>query len=598
MNRIGIFCFYDKDGIVNRYVEYFLGELMPFLERLVIVCNGELTDSGKRKLSQFTDEIIVRPNEGYDISAYREGMLTVGWEQLACYEEVLLFNDTVYGPVYSFSELFSEMSVREKIDFWGITRYHGHEDLQRNKICPEHIQSYWTVFRKRIVSSLEFQQYWRNLEKIRNYDDAVQGHEAIFTQKFEKLGYQWDVYIDTRDIEEINSYPLLFIPHDLLSKKRCPVVKRTTFTIDYSIFLFDSLRSQAHEVLLYLQKNELYDVDLIIENLLRVAHMCDLKNNLQLNHILPEEGIVVKKCANCDTKAGLIMHLCDEEDLGESLAYLSTMPNGSEIFIMTNSKKKKERILLEAQKYVKNYLITVQIVSNQVQNIEGMFLNAKAFILKHDLICFGHDRKEAQIQPKSIGRGFTEKSWMGILHSKEFVENICATFMNNKHLGLLIPPLPNHSIYYGMITKGWDGKFDVVMRLLKKMRLDVPINRKKEPIVVWGSMFWFRVDALKPLLTEVWEAESFQEKSVAEERVEVQLIEYACSYVAQSQGYFSGWAMPASLAAIEITNLNHSISMINKQLNQGYKIRRIQDVVKIIRKFRYFSKKYWKNKLS
>jgi Lipopolysaccharide biosynthesis protein len=597
MKRIGIFCFYDKDGIVDRYVEYFLRELMPFLERLVIVCNGELTDSGKRKLSQFADEIIVRPNEGYDISAYREGMLMVGWEELACYEEVLLFNDTVYGPVYPFSELFSEMSGREKIDFWGLTRYHGHEDPQRYKMYPEHIQSYWTVFRKKFVSSVEFQQYWRNLGKIRNYDDAVQGHEATFTRKFEKLGYQWDVYIDTRDIEEINSYPLLFIPHDLLEKKRCPVVKRTTFTVDYSIFLFNSLRSQAREVLSYLQKNDLYDIDLIIENLLRIAYMCDLKNNLQLNYILPED-MVIKKCANCDTRAGLIMHLCDEEDLDSSLAYLSAMPDGSEIFIMTDSKEKKERILLEAQKYAKNYLITVQIVVDQAQNVEGILLNAKAFILKHDLICFGHDRKEAHSRPKSISRGVTEKSWMGILQSKEFVENICATFMNNKYLGLLIPPLPNHSIYYGMITKGWVGKFDVVMRLLKKMRLDVPIDRKKEPIVVWNSMFWFRVDALKPLLTEAWETENFQEKLVAGEGVSAQLIEHACSHIAQSQGYFSGWVMPSSLAAIEITNLNHSISIINKQLNQGYKIRRIQDVVKIIRKFRYFSKKYWKNKLS
>ena len=44
MRRIGIFVFFDADGIVDRYIPYMLTDLMKNLERLVIVVNGKITD--------------------------------------------------------------------------------------------------------------------------------------------------------------------------------------------------------------------------------------------------------------------------------------------------------------------------------------------------------------------------------------------------------------------------------------------------------------------------------------------------------------------------------------------------------------------------
>ena len=41
IKRLGIYFFFDKDGIVDQFITYFLADLVKSLDRLVIVCNGE-----------------------------------------------------------------------------------------------------------------------------------------------------------------------------------------------------------------------------------------------------------------------------------------------------------------------------------------------------------------------------------------------------------------------------------------------------------------------------------------------------------------------------------------------------------------------------
>ena len=47
--RLGIYFFYDKQGIVDRFVPYFLDDLCKNLTKLIIICNGKLNDEGKVK---------------------------------------------------------------------------------------------------------------------------------------------------------------------------------------------------------------------------------------------------------------------------------------------------------------------------------------------------------------------------------------------------------------------------------------------------------------------------------------------------------------------------------------------------------------------
>lgn len=166
VNRLGIFFFYDAEGVVDDYVTTLLDGFKPHFSEMTIVCNGKLNAEGKAKLSPYTNNLIVRPNKGFDVWAYKTAMESHGWENLAHFDEVVLFNATIMGPVYPFSEMFEAMDQRD-LDFWGITKFHKvpQDPFGRSPFgyLPEHIQSHFHAYRRSLITSKAFQDYWDNM---------------------------------------------------------------------------------------------------------------------------------------------------------------------------------------------------------------------------------------------------------------------------------------------------------------------------------------------------------------------------------------------------------------------------------------------------
>lgn len=83
--RLGIYFFYDKDGIADRYIYVFLDEFKPYTDKIIIVCNGLLADESLQTLEKYTDTIIVRENKGLDVWAIQ---ISIGINGLDCTDAV------------------------------------------------------------------------------------------------------------------------------------------------------------------------------------------------------------------------------------------------------------------------------------------------------------------------------------------------------------------------------------------------------------------------------------------------------------------------------------------------------------------------------
>ena len=124
MNRLGIFLTFDADGIIDDYIDELLKDIGKELNRLVIVCNGILSSEGRRKLEKYSSEIMVRENIGFDFCAWKDAMFDyIGFSRIKEYDQLILFNDSFFGPIRSFKDVFAEMDSRD-LDFWGLT-VHG-----------------------------------------------------------------------------------------------------------------------------------------------------------------------------------------------------------------------------------------------------------------------------------------------------------------------------------------------------------------------------------------------------------------------------------------------------------------------------------------
>ena len=120
-NSIGIFVVFAENGSIDDYVFYLVQKLKDILEELIVTINGIPNDREKEILLGITDKIYIRDNMGYDCGAYKETMEKyIGWEQLKHYDELLLVNDSCYGPIYPLDEVYEKMDSKE-LDFWGIT---------------------------------------------------------------------------------------------------------------------------------------------------------------------------------------------------------------------------------------------------------------------------------------------------------------------------------------------------------------------------------------------------------------------------------------------------------------------------------------------
>lgn len=568
--RLGIFFFYDKDGIVDGYVDYLLQNIMSFFEKLIVVCNGRLSAEGKQLLKKYTMDLIVRENVGLDVGAYKEAMEYIGWDQLQLYDEAVIFNHTIMGPVYSFEEMFSAMNRRD-LDFWGITKY-GREEFDpfgysEYNYLPEHIQSHFLVFRKSLLKEKAFRQFWEELPVIKSYNESIGLFESAFTKKFSDKGFRWDVYVNTDDYEGITTYPLMNYPKELIGKKRCPIFKRRTFFQPYDYVLSNTVGQAAVELMQYLSENSLYDVDMIWENILRTCNQADFAKNLQLQYVLPsgiapekemEEYLQTKKLA-------LIMHLYFEDLIQESLHYAESMPETADVYITTDTKKKKQAIE-RAFSQLRCGKLEVRLIENRGRDVSSLLVGVKDVIMEYDIACFVHDKKTAQIKPGSVGEGFAYKCFKNTLYNRKFVYNVIGCFKENPRLGLLAPPVPNHGNFFTTLGWEWSVNFENVQKLADKLGIRVPMDEKKEPIAPLGTFFWFRPAALKTLYEYDWQYEDFPEEPNGIDGTLLHAVERVYPYAVQQEGYYPATLLADRFASIELNNLEYYVREYNKAL--------------------------------
>ena len=150
-----------------------------------------------------------------------------------------------------------------------------------------------------------------------------------------------------------------------------------------------------------------------------------------------------------------------------------------------------------------------------------------------------------------------------MLASRNFVKNVIKTFDENPHLGMLMPPPPNHAQYYIALGLEWGMNFDVTKELADKLGLHVNMNKKKEPISPLGGVFWFRPQALKILFDKGWSYDEFAPEPIGEDGQLVHGIERIYGFCVQNEGYYPAWLMNTAAAGMEVTNLHYMLRELN-----------------------------------
>lgn len=573
--RIAIYSFSDPDGIADDYVLYQLQELRKHAETILFVTSGNISEHSKDAVTKAADQILVIDKTEAELESYQKGIAFLEYDTIRQYDELILMNDSMYGPVYPLREAFVWAETQDA-DFWGMVRHYHYDAYipfaatQYSNI-PEHLCQSFLVIRKSLLHTEDHAVFW-NLAGEQN--DSALG--TNLTEFFEDRGYVSAAYIDTAYLENICAEPMRFMAAELIRDKHCPFFDRQLFLDgEVSDFTSHTFGEQTAEVIRIVEEHTDYKIEWVWQNALRLANLADLHRNAQLNRVLPKHAATSTESPKLKTL--LVVHSYYEDYIDYLLSYIVNMPSYCDILITTPFEKTKEIILVEAKKHGIPNKLFVEIIENRGRDISALLIGAKEYVFRYDLVFSLHDKKSGSyLKPPSVGVSWQKKCFENLLGSTPYIENIIRMFEREPRLGMAFPPPPygpnNH--FKNLVGFEWTYSFDQSAELLGAFDIRLPLSPEKPPICPFGTMFVFRPQALgllfRGLAGDGWEYTDFPEEPAPDATI-LHAIERTYQYFAQNAGYYVAWLVHDEWAGTELGNL-YSGWQITKHDFEIYKI--------------------------
>lgn len=517
MKRLLLYVHYNKLNKVSSHVTYQLKQLRPIFSKIVFISNSPISDSDFNDLTshKLIDQFVPRQNEGFDFAAWHDGMLSVGFDSIQSYDSVTIMNDTCFGPLWDFGNYYLYFESDDKVDFWGLTNHRA------TKQFKEHIQSYFISFKKSVIISETFRQFWMFVESFSNVQDVIANYESKMTTVFVEAGFKYKVIFDTSSENTENmlhpdfSY---YNPTSILSHK-VPFIKVKTIDANQSItpFILDEI-----------ERTSSYPVDLIVSHMSKINYP-DFPYLLSRKYL--ETSVKNNKVA-IQSKIAVHLHVFYVDLLQEFLDSFSTWSFAYDLFITTDSSDKEseiQKILSDNSKAAE-----VLVTGNIGRDVLPM-LKLKDSLSQYDYVGHFHTKKSKEAD-----------YWAGQSWRTELIEilvkpadSIIGQFESSSELGIVIADIPSF-FRFNKIVDAWNehqiapGMND----LWQKMSLTKEINFEAfhSFVMSYGTFVWFRYEALRPLFDLELSDQEVPKEPLPQNSV-LHAIERLLVYIAWDQNY-------------------------------------------------------------
>ncbi len=185
--RVAVFASYSSDGVLPPQVAPYLDGLSKIAGTIVVVCDNDLLPDEAAKLRRMATHVITGRHGEYDFGSYKRGII---WANEAGHlnsaDELILCNDSCFGPIRSFEPMFREMDTRGH-DFWGVTDSHQ---------FSHHLQSYFLVFSNQVFRSSAFMDFFSGVKKLANVQEVILNYELGLSKTLVADGFKFGALVD------------------------------------------------------------------------------------------------------------------------------------------------------------------------------------------------------------------------------------------------------------------------------------------------------------------------------------------------------------------------------------------------------------------
>lgn len=424
MNRIAVYVYNDIEGEIKEYARFAVKALLNIADKLIVVINGKMKPLEVEKLQSPKVTVIERENTGFDFHAYREAFLSLTDAELCSCDELVFTNNSVFGPIFPYTEIFGTMKSRE-VDFWGITKHPAINKRVKffdfSTKIKEHIQTYFIVFRHNMIIDKKFRDYFAKMPKLETKKDAIGKIEVNLTEHFKKLGFTYDTFVDDSVFEYNVPNAMQYLPDIMIEKYSVPFIKKTAFGSRYDLAQRETLGGRTKRAFDYIKTKTNYDISLITQeiiqnypydNILKFLKLDFPLSDTQRQNFSPDKSAIFYDCSNLEINKMIEPYL--ERLYGLIDIYIINKENydfkvtGAKLRFLDNHKNYYEQI----QALSKTYKYMCFIIPDS-KAISKMSFIQKTDYVNHFLSC--------------------------TIASKFYISNVIETFKNNSFLGVLTP---------------------------------------------------------------------------------------------------------------------------------------------------------------
>ena len=269
-------------------------------------------------------------------------------------------------------------------------------------------------------------------------------------------------------------------------------------------------------------------------------------------------------------RVAVFIHAFYAEMMPEFWAQIEKFPMPAHLFLSTATEENKEAIetFLDAQGWPEADRTVRVVEQNRGRDMSSLFITFRDVALSgdYDVALRLHSKRTPQVT-RQVAEGFKAHLFDNLVHSPGAIRQILDRFDAETDIGLVIPPVIH--VGFGTLGHAWYSNRAAVQDLCNRMGLTIPLDADT-PVAPYGTMFWFRLSALRPMFEWPWQWDEYNPEPNHVDGGLAHVQERLIGYVVQGSGYRTLSVMSPELAARNYARLEYKLQLFAARLSSHH----------------------------
>lgn len=297
----------------------------------------------------------------------------------------------------------------------------------------------------------------------------------------------------------------------------------------------------------------------------RYVKLRDLCTITDAYEIVPPEARNQGKESWSFGAVAVFIHAFYAEMMPEFWDLIQRIPGEVHLYITTATEENAVaiRAFLDERGWAETAREVRVVEQNRGRDMSSLFITWRDVALsgRYQVALRLHSKRTPQVA-RQVGESFKAHLFDNLVLSRGHVANILDRMEAEPDIGLIVPPVIH--IGFGTLGHAWYNNKRALADLAKEMYVDVPLD-DDTPVGAFGTMYWFRPDALWKMFDWHWKWEDYNAEPNHIDGGLAHVQERLIAYCVVDRGYRVHQVMTPDFAARSYARLEYKAQMFAAQ---------------------------------